>query len=253
MKRSIALPLAAALALGATSPAFADAFKPSQSQQIELGQRAADELRHKEKVLPSSDPRVRLVRRVGRRLLDTIQDKESWEYSFDVIQSPEVNAFSLPGGPTFIYTGLLDKLKTEDELAGVMGHELTHVRKEHWAYGYRDSQKRNLLLNLGLIVLHANDAAANLAGVTNDLVFELPFSRKHESEADMGGFDMMVAAGYNPKGMVDVFAMLRDEAKTGKVPEFFSDHPDDGNRIKKIQSRIDASNQAFPAERPIGI
>lgn len=253
MRRSIALPFAAALALGATSTVHADAFKPSQAQQIELGQRAADELRHKEKVLPATDPRVRLVRRVGRRLLSTIKTKEPWEYSFDVIQSNEVNAFSLPGGPTFIYTGLLDKLKTEDELAGVMGHELTHVRKEHWAYAYRDSQKRNLLLNLGLIVLHASDTAANLAGITNDLVFELPFSRRHESEADMGGFDMMVNAGYNPKGMVDVFAMLRDQAKSGKVPEFFSDHPDDTNRIKKIQDRIDQSGRRYPAERPIGV
>ncbi|CAN5356282.1 M48 family metallopeptidase [soil metagenome] len=245
------VPVIVALAVAGSASAV-DPFKPSQKQQIELGLRAAGDLRKQEKVLPSSDEKVKTLRRVGRRLLNTVDGKnEPWQYSFDVIDSKEVNAFALPGGPVFFYTGLLDKLKTEDELAGVLAHELTHVRREHWAYAYRDSQKRNLLLNLGLIFAHANRNVADLASISNNLLFDLPFSRSHESEADTGGFAMMVDAGYNPEGMADVFELLQKEAKGGNPPEFFSDHPNDKNRINKIREMIQERGGSYPALKPL--
>lgn len=232
--------------------AAADPFKPSQGQQIELGRRAAAEIRKEEKVLPASDPRVQTLRRVGRRLLNRVDgSKEPWEYSFDVIESKELNAFALPGGPVFFYTGLMDKMKTEDELAGVLSHELTHVRREHWAYAYRDSQKRNLLLNLGLIFAKANRATADLASIGSNLLFDLPFSRGHESQADSQGFDLMVKAGYNPEGMADVFELLRSESKGGNPPEFLSSHPDDKNRINRIREMAKKSGSNYPAMRPL--
>lgn len=243
-------PAIAALALAGS--ASADPFKPSQQQQIELGKRAAAELMRQEKVLPASDERVRILRKVGRKLLSTADgSKEPWQYSFNVIDSKEVNAFALPGGPVFFYTGILDKMKTEDELAGVMAHELTHVRREHWAYAYRDSQKRNLLLNLGLIFARANQNVANIASIGNNLLFELPFSRSHESQSDTQGFDMMVQAGYNPEGMVDVFELLQREAKGGNPPEFFSSHPNDQNRINRIKEMIEKRGGQYPSQRPL--
>jgi len=252
MRTVFALPVVAAMAIGATTSAEADAFKPSQQQQIQLGKRAAQELRRTEKVVPRTDPRSELVRRVGRRLLNSMgASNEPWEFSFDVIESREVNAFALPGGPTFVYTGLLDKLKTEDELAGVMAHELTHVRREHWAYAYRDSQKRNLLLTLGLVLFKANRATADVANIATNVVFDLPFSRAHESQADEEGMDLMIKSGYNPNGMLQVFQMLRDQSKGGKPPEFLSDHPSDDRRISSIQNRIAEMNRSFPAQRPL--
>ncbi len=228
-----------------------DMFKPSPAQQVELGKRAADDLRKKEKVLPSTDPRVRLVRRIGQKLIKTFKDDKPWQFSFDVIESKQVNAFALPGGPTFIYTGLLDKLKTEDELAGVMGHELTHVRREHWAYAYRDSQQHQLGLTVLLMVLRANSNVANIASISDDLVFNLPFSRKHESEADTGGLHMMIEAGFNPQGIVDAFKLLADLAGKGAPPEILSDHPSDTKRIKSMQSQIDAMHKTFPSATPL--
>lgn len=241
--------MAAACVLSVSSYATADQFKPSKADQVKLGKQAAAELRRKSKVLPSTDPRVRTLKAVGSRLLAAADVKgEPWQFSFDVIDDKQVNAFALPGGPTFFYTGLLDKLKTEDELAGVLGHEMTHVLREHWAYAYADSQKRNLLLNLGLILFKANRSLGNLAGISNQLIFDLPFSRKHESEADDGGFDLMVRSGYNPQGEADVFTLLRSLSKGGSPPAFLSDHPDDSSRIRHIQDKINASNRDFPAQ-----
>jgi len=242
--------LAATALIGAS--AYGDMFKPSKAQQIKLGEQASLELRKKERVLPESDERVILLRRVGSRLLNAMPERaKDWPYTFDVIQSKEVNAFALPGGKVFFYTGLLDKLTTEDQLAGVLGHELTHVWKEHWAYAYRDAQKRNLLLSLGLVVGRANSNVANVAGISSQLIFDLPFSRKHESEADDGGFDSMLAAGYNPNGEADVFRLLQSLSGSGKNPEFLSDHPADKNRIAHMEDRIRKANRAFPAQRKL--
>jgi predicted Zn-dependent protease len=237
--------------LGATAPA--QFSKPSQQDQVKLGKRAAQEIRQKERVLPSSDSRVQLVRRVARRLLSGVDDKGApWEYSFDVIDNKEVNAFALPGGPTFVYTGLLDKVHSEDELAAVMGHELTHVRREHWAYQYRDEQTRNLGLSLLLILGKANRTITNLASIGAEVLINLPYSRGHESEADDGGFDMMTRAGYNPQGMVDLFTTLKG-AGGSKPPEWLSTHPADSSRINHVKSLIDQHPGNWPALTPINL
>lgn len=254
MKPIRALPLALALSLMAAPMANADAFKPSKTDQVKLGKRAADELRKEEKgkVLPASDERVKVLRRVASRLLAVVDDKDDpWEYSFDVIESKEINAFALPGGPTFFFTGLLDRLSTEDQLAGVLAHELTHVRREHWAYAYADNQKRALGLNLLLILTRANSTVGNLASISNEIIFDLKFSRKHESEADEQGMDMMVKAGYNPNGIKQVFELLSKTSGGGRPPEWLSDHPDDKNRIKNMQARIDKMNRTFPPQKPL--
>jgi predicted Zn-dependent protease len=237
----------------ASSVAYsADAFRPSPEQQVKLGKKVAAELRKQEHVLPASDPRVKTLRRIAQKILATFDEKDAiWEYSFDVIDSKEVNAFALPGGSTFFFTGLMDRLKSEDELAGVLGHELTHVRKQHWAYAYADSEKRNIGLSVLLMAARANSNISNLAGLTNEVVFDLPFSRKNETEADDGGFDASAAAGYNPQGLVDTFQMLREVIKDGSPPEFFSDHPDDKNRIKRIQEKIAATGLTYPKEIPL--
>lgn len=253
MRTRFALPLVAALAVGVGAPAQAQFGKPSQADQVKLGHQAADEVRKKEKVLPTYDDRVRAVRRIGQSLVSVMDAKsrKPWDFTFDVIQSNTINAFALPGGPTFVYTGLLDKLTTEDQIAGVMAHELTHVRREHWAYQYRDQQQKGLLLNLGLLVFGANRTTAGLANIGLDVLVNLPYSRKHETEADVQGYDLMVQAGFNPMGMADVFRILQKNSGGGKPPEFLSDHPGDSGRIKRIEDKIRQSGKSFPAQTPI--
>ena len=189
---------------------------------------------------------------MGQRLISTVNTRGApWQFTFDMIDNKEVNAFALPGGPVFFYTGLYSKLKTEDELAGILGHEMTHVLEQHWAQQYADSQKRNLILNLALIFGHANSTLSNLASVGNDVFFELPFSRKDETQADEGGLNMMVNAGYNPQGMVDVFTLLAQLSKSGSMPAFLSDHPADASRIKHMEDIIAGMHLSFPPMRPL--
>ncbi len=250
MNTRLALPVVAALAMGMAGSASAQFGKPSKNDQIKLGQRAAQEIRQKERVLPASDPRVQTVRRVGQRLLSAMDSRNSdWQYSFDVVNKGDLNAFALPGGPTFIYTGLLERMRSEDELAGVMAHELAHVQKEHWASQYGEQQKRNLGLSLLLIFTRANRTVGDLASLGSQVFFDLPYSRRHETESDDLAFETMVRAGYNPQGLVDVFTLLRDASKGGKPPEWLSSHPGDNNRIGRIQSRIQQANTSYPAMR----
>ena len=138
-----AVGLATLLLCGAAAgPSRADMFTPSVKDQIKLGNQAAQQVLHQYRVV--HDERAAEVERMGRRLLDELprKDREQWDWHFYLIQSKEINAFALPGGNTFFFTGLYDRLKTEDELAAVMGHEMTHVRKEHWAHMAAAAQKQ---------------------------------------------------------------------------------------------------------------
>lgn len=251
MNRKLVLPFLAMLTLGMATSANAQFGKPSKAQQVKLGLQASSQIRSKEKIVPSYDDRVKMLRKVAGKILATVDDHaEPWQYSFDVIQSKDVNAFALPGGPTFFYTGLMDKLMTEDQLAAVLAHELTHVRKEHWAYQYRDMQNKGLLLSLGLILVHANQQTADLASIGLDVMVNLPYSRKHETEADDGGYEMMKKAGYNPEGMADVFRLLK--ALPGeKPPPFLSDHPADNSRIQRVTDKIKADKTTYPPQKPL--
>ncbi|MBS1723932.1 MAG: M48 family metalloprotease [Armatimonadetes bacterium] len=234
--------------------ASADMFKPGIKDQITLGKRAAAQVRKEEKVLKETDPRAIEVKHIGEGLLAHIpadeRKKKPFEYSFEVIDSKDLNAFALPGGPIFIYSGLLDKLDTKDQIAGVISHELTHIRNEHWASAYADNQKRRLGLLVILSVLNANETAFNIASVSDALVFELPYSRKHEAEADKVGFELDTASGYNPQGMVDVFEVLKKAGGGGRTTEWISDHPALDSRIQKIQDRIKKEGKSYPNQVP---
>jgi predicted Zn-dependent protease len=247
------LALSVAMAGIPAAQAHADAFKPSKKQQVDLGTRAARQVRQEEKILPDNDRRVRMMREVASRLLATWPErsKEPWKFSFDVIESKELNAFAFPGGPIFFYTGLLDKFETEDELAGVLAHEITHVRKEHWAYAYADAQKRSLGLAVVLSLLNANRTVSDLASITNDVLLSTKFSRKAENESDEMGYVMMVKAGYNPQGMADAFRILKKSSRGGGAPEWASTHPDIDRRIQAIENRISKSGANYPAQRPL--
>lgn len=236
--------------------ATADPFKPSTSQQIKLGQDAAKEIRadKKVKVLPESDPRVKELRRFGAMLVNQIPANErkatGFTYTFDVIDSKEVNAFALPGGPIFFYTGLLEKMKTEDQLVGVLGHELTHIRKEHWARQYSTKIKEQLGILVLLGLAKANKDISNIVLTASD-VYSLRYSRSHESESDAIGYEMVVNAGYNPQGMADIFKIFASMG--GRGPEFLNSHPDASKRAEAIESRIKKAGTRFPAQRLRGL
>jgi predicted Zn-dependent protease len=220
-----------------------DMFKPSVSQQKEVGQKAAVEVTKEYKVVTGA-PSDR-VKKVGARLVAALPEKDraTWDYQFSVVESKDINAFALPGGPMFIFTGLLDKLTNDDQLAAVMGHEMTHVRKEHWANQVAADQERVAGLSILLGATKAGDAAYTAAGVVNSLV-NLRYSRKDEDEADEGGLNNMVAAGYDPQGMLQLFKILQSAEGGGGTPAFLQDHPLTEDRIKHTEERIAKMNAA---------
>lgn len=247
--RAHCLALLVALAPGLVA---ADPFKPGIQDQIKLGQRGAEQVRQEEKVLPDSDPRVKEIREIGAKIVALIpadeRKKHPFKYSFDVVDSKEVNAFALPGGPIFFYTGLMDRFSTEDQLAGVLAHEIVHVRNQHWASAYADNMKRRLGISALLFLLGAGDTAFDIAGVADTLLFTLPYSRKHETESDDQGYELMVRAGYNPEGFAQSFETLKRAGGGGGV-EWMNTHPDLDRRITRIRDRVKKDTRRFPAQR----
>lgn len=219
--------------------ADAGSFTPSISEQKKLGAAAARQILAKYPEV--HDSRADRFSAIGARLVRALpaQDRATWDYSFHVIESKEVNAFALPGGPMFMFTGLMDHLDTNDQIAAVTGHEMTHVRKQHWAKAYAAQQKRELVLDAALSLFRAGKTLQTVAGL-GDQLLTLRFSRKDEDEADAGGLQNMVDAGYNPQGMIDLFHTLETLSGKGVPLAFLSDHPLTSERIKRTQQRIDA-------------
>src|SRR5579871_2387197 len=186
-----------------------------------------------------SDQRYRDLTRVGGRLVEALpaKDRTTWDYRFHVIESKEINAFALPGGNIFLFTGMMDRITSDDELAAVTGHEMTHVRKQHWAKAVANETKRQLGFSLVLGLAHANGVWRTVAGGVDSLL-TLRYSRQEEDEADAGGLQDMVQAGYDPHGMLDLFHTLMTATHGGGPPEFLSDHPLTKERIAHTQQRI---------------
>ena len=250
--------LAAAPMLLAPDAAHADLFgRPSVDDQKKAGLQAEQDVLKQYKLV--NDSRTVELKAVGARLVNALQepDRSRWNYDFHLIESKELNAFALPGGPLFFFTGLYDDFTTEDELAGVVGHEMTHVRLEHWAKAYQNQQKNDVLA-MGLGALFHNSSAAQSVIGFGDQAMGLKYSRGEEAQADHGGLEDMTAAGYNPQGMIDMFNVLLSKAGNGGgglSGDFLSNHPLTTDRIKAAQGQIASLKQdqgGFPQQRPIG-
>jgi beta-barrel assembly-enhancing protease len=208
----------------------------SKQQDEQLGQEAAAQVRKQMTVI--KDPVLTsYVNAVGKRLASTPEAQQSgFPFSFEVVADPSINAFALPGGPMFINTGLLKAVDNEAQLAGVMGHEMSHVILRH---GTNQASKANLIQLPAALAAGAagGSMTAKLAALgiglgANSVL--LKFSRSAETQADLTGSHLMSEAGYNPAEMARFFQKL--EAQGGaRAPQFMSDHPNPGNRERAIQ------------------
>ena len=166
----------------------------------------------------------------------------SWE--FNLVKSDEINAFCMPGGKIVVYEGLMKLVSSDDELAVVLGHEVAHAVAKH--SNERISQQ--MLAQYGAQLLGESLSqkseivqaiASTVYGVGAQYGVTLPFSRKHETEADYMGLILMTMAGYNPDKAVTFWQKM--SASSGrKVPEFMSTHPSDARRISDIQKELPA-------------
>ncbi len=210
----------------------------SAQEELQAGQQSAAQVAKQVPILPDSDPVTIYVQRLGQQLAAHAPG-EKWPYTFHVVNQKEINAFALPGGPVFVNLGTIQAADNEAELAGVMAHEISHVVQRH---GTRAASKQ-MAAQLPLAILGGvmgQGALSQMAqmglgfGIGS---YFLKNSRTAESEADLLGTDIMYDSGFNPRAMADFFAKLQAEGGA-RGPQFFSDHPDPGNRAQAVAKEV---------------
>jgi len=167
-----------------------------------------------------------------------------WEYH--LVDSEEVNAWCMPGGKIVVYTGILPLTQTEDGLATVMGHEVAHALLNHGQQRVSASVLQEIGA-AGVSIVGSGQSKESQAllmtayGVGSSLFGTLPFSRKHESEADHYGLILMAIAGYDPEASVPFWQRMA--AMGGGTPQFLSTHPSDATRVKQLRESIPAAKK----------
>jgi Zn-dependent protease with chaperone function len=237
------------LAVAATSACAArqpgEKLKPgfnlfSRQQDIQLGKEAAQQVRQQFSIV-QNEALQDYLRRVGERLAAAPEAKQSgFPFNFTLINQPEINAFALPGGPMFVFSGLINAADNEAQVAGVMAHEMAHVILRH---GTNQASKANLIQLPALLagaVVGNGSMLGQLAqlgvGLGANSVL-LKFSRDAETQADAMGSLIMSQAGYNPIEMARFFEKLEGSGGSRGL-QFFSDHPNPGNRMRAIEAEI---------------
>lgn len=212
----------------------------SVEEEIDIGRQTNAEIR---KELPelTDQEATAYVRAVGRRLAEAASGP-TYPYSFSVVNYGEINAFALPGGPIWLHRGVLQAATNESQIAAVLAHEVAHIAQRHAA---RQITK-GIVAHLGLGLLGAvlgngggAEAAQTAAGVLTNGMF-LKFSRDDEREADRVGLDLMRRAGWDGRGMVELFDILQRESRSNpsSVETFFSSHPAPQDRIEGLRTEI---------------
>ncbi len=221
-------------------------------QEIALGREAAPEMIQQYGGLDRDQAEQDLIDQIGEMLVRNLeadlarQGRENpYQFEFYLLGDDRtINAFALPGGQVFITSALFDRLETEGQLAGVLGHEVGHVLMRHSAQQLAKSQ---LTQGLGAAAgVAAGDVdSARMAQAIGQMI-NMKYGRDHELESDKWGVKLMTQSGYDPRAMLGVMDIL-DEASGGGPPEFLSTHPKPANRKQYIESVI---AEVFPDGLP---
>lgn len=216
----------------------------SVDQEIVLGLQSAPEMMQEFGGELRDQKLQAYVDKVGQKLVSSTEAGQS-PYKFDfhlLADQNTVNAFALPGGQIFITMALLQRLKTEDQLAGVLGHEIGHVINRH---GSEHIAKQELTQGL----IQATDIATGDPGMLSRFVgsmINMKYGRDDELESDRYGVKYLIQAGYKPEAMIDVMKILEEATGGGgRQPEFMSTHPSPENRIDKLKEIIAEYKQKY--------
>lgn len=240
------------LTLSIAAPASAQ-FQPvtcknafTQQQEIAEGDKVVAEVYKQMPVLPDSSPVAQYIQQLGARLVAvaplTPGLTQQWPFRFHVVASEEINAFALPGGTMFVNLGAIQAAETEAQLAGVMGHEMSHVILRHSTCNLTKQQKKSVwygLAQLGSqIALGGTGGALAASGIGMGAQLDfLHMSRDDEKQADLLGVEIAHDAGFDPRGLPQFFEII--QAKYGKgSAQFLSDHPNPGNRTEYVNQEI---------------
>jgi Zn-dependent protease with chaperone function len=199
------------------------------------------EARSKGVLMPANHPQVKRLRGMASKLIPHAapwNDRaRNWRWEVQLIESPDINAFCMPGGKIAFYTGILDKLKLDnDETAMIMGHEMAHALREH----ARERVAKTQATGMGLSVLSQLLGLGNLGDVAANLgtqLLSLKFSREDETEADLVGLELAARSGYRPQASVSLWQKMAAANGSGG-PSFLSTHPTGPERIRDLQANV---------------
>ncbi|QKX05565.1 M48 family metalloprotease [Aquimarina sp. TRL1] len=207
----------------------------STDQEIAIGLQSAPQMANQHGGLYPDQKLQNYIDMVGRKLVNSTTARETpYKYEFHLLADPNtINAFALPGGQIFITYALLSRLQNEDQVAGVLGHEIGHVLGRH-------SAERIAEHDFWKTIATGASVGADAGGIVNQIGQNvlLGNGRDDELESDKLGVRFMIKAGYNPEEMIEVMRILKEAAGPNRTPEFQSTHPDPDNRIEKIRDAI---------------
>jgi beta-barrel assembly-enhancing protease len=210
-------------------------------QEMELGKNVKKEIEADPKKYPilaesGNEQIYAYVRGITQKILNSgkvaYKSKFAWEVKI-INDDKTLNAFCTPGGYIYVYTGIIKFLDSEDQLAGVMGHEIAHAAQRHSGRAITKAYGIDMVLNF-IIGGKTNKNVQMVKQITEGVV-GLRFSRGHETEADEYSVTYLCATGYNAAGAAGFFKKI--QSKSGTPPEFLSTHPDPKNRVKDIEDR----------------
>jgi len=209
-------------------------------QEIQLGRQAVPEIEKQLPILPADHPTSKYINALGQKLAAKAPGYK-FPYSFRVVNQKEINAFALPGGPIYMNVGTI-QAASEAELAGVLGHEISHVVMRHSARQAAKAAKAQVPLAIlsGVLGMGVGGWVGQLAQMGLSIgagsVF-MKYSRDAETEADMVGAQIIYDTGYDPDALVTFFQKLKaEQGPGGGGPSFLASHPDPGNRAKNVSS-----------------
>ena len=213
----------------------------STEKEVELGRKIARKV-ERELTVTADEPMQQRVRAIGERIA-AVCDRKELVYTFTVVDDKEVNAFSLPGGYVFINTGLIEKTKSDDELAGVIAHEIGHISARHAVKRYENSLALQAA-QLATVAAHQGTAGAGLSVAAQ--AAQLAYARGDELQADRLAVKYLRAAGFDPKGMLAFLEALRGLDRTrffflprGVVrPQYAITHPYASERIRAVKEEL---------------
>ena len=238
----------------------------SIGQEVQMGAQAFDQVKNDPKMRPSQDPlEVEPVKRVAARIVEAAKRSKyaemakQFQWEVTVIKDDKTaNAFALPGGKMAVYTGIFPMAKTESGLAAVMGHEVVHALARHGAERMSQGQLTNTVLQVagaaiglsgGNPMLGQATMAALGAGAQVGVL--LPFSRKHESEADYVGLLLAADAWYDPRESVALWERMGQASGGGGQSEFLSTHPSHDTRIDQLKEWMPEAMAIYQKRTPV--
>jgi predicted Zn-dependent protease len=195
----------------------------------------------KKGVLDRDAAQVQRVQAITKKLVSQVgafrADAAKWPWEVHVVSLAEVNAWCMPGGKMAIYTGLIEKLQaSDDEIAAVMGHEISHALREHARERISRQMGTQMAVGIAGALFGIGELGQGLGNMVADVTLNLPNSRTHEVEADRIGVELAARAGYDPRAAISLWEKMAKSSGGGQPPKWLSTHPSHEDRISDLRT-----------------